>query len=519
MLSLNSTSVSKKTIASEKMRGPKIPIMESLTPHGYILITSDSQFGPSGYNFPGLGTQGDPYRIENLNITISGETGILIRYTSVYFIIQNCYIDARSSGISLISVGTNKSVVQNNVIGGHRSNGITLYNAPETTIRNNTVYDCENLGILLQLSANSIVEDNKCYNCGFFFSENSLADYLSYTTKNNWVNNKVYGFVRNAINTDFFSPSYGQLLFVNCTNVGVYTASFYNASIGFMAVFSNEIIIDDSSLYNNSLYGVYYYNTNDSKIVGNFLMQNDYGTYAYECQNIEISQNTIYENREGIYCEYITTLLIKDNVLYENHWDGMMIYTSSAVTCQNNEISNSYYTALYVDESYDVTTKDNYFHNINESAIYYYYANTSVITQNKVEECQIGLYTEYFDNANVTYNLFKNNLGEGVYLDSGSSNISVFLNTFYHNNGNLSQAYDDGIDNIFYDEVSQTGNWWSDYSGTGNYSIAGSAGSFDLYPLNNPPVEIAEYSLFALSLSIILLFSLVTSVLLYRRKR
>jgi len=87
-------------------------------------------------------------------------------------------------------------------------------------------------------------------------------------------------------------------------------------------------------------------------------MQNDYGTYAYECQNIEISQNTIYENREGIYCEYITTLLIKDNVLYENHWDGMMIYTSSAVTCQNNEISNSYYTALYVDESYDVTTKE-----------------------------------------------------------------------------------------------------------------------------------------------------------------
>ncbi|MHA1224464.1 MAG: right-handed parallel beta-helix repeat-containing protein, partial [Candidatus Heimdallarchaeaceae archaeon] len=198
--------------------------------------------------------------------------------------------------------------------------------------------------------------------------------------------------------------------------------------------------------------------------------------------------------------------------------DGMMIYTSSAVTCQNNEISNSYYTALYVDESYDVTTKDNYFHNINESAIYYYYANTSVITQNKVEECQIGLYTEYFDNANVTYNLFKNNLEEGVYLDSGSSNISVFLNTFYHNNGNLSQAYDNGIDNIFYDKVSQRGNWWSDYSGTGNYSIAGSAGSLDLYPLNDPPVEIPEYPLY-LSLSIVLLFFSVTSVFIYRKKK
>ncbi|MHA1814734.1 MAG: hypothetical protein ACTSX1_01920, partial [Candidatus Heimdallarchaeaceae archaeon] len=73
--------------------------LDALSDHGLISIFVDSDFGPSNYNFPGTGTIGDPYRIENLNITVTAESAIIIRNSNVYFVIQNCYIDGNSAGI------------------------------------------------------------------------------------------------------------------------------------------------------------------------------------------------------------------------------------------------------------------------------------------------------------------------------------------------------------------------------------------------------------------------------------
>ncbi|MFW9852265.1 MAG: hypothetical protein ACFFDS_04950, partial [Candidatus Thorarchaeota archaeon] len=62
-----------------------------------IIITTDEEFGPTGWNFPGDGSPGNPYRIENYNITGSA-FGILIDGSGAYngfnvsFIIQNCLI-------------------------------------------------------------------------------------------------------------------------------------------------------------------------------------------------------------------------------------------------------------------------------------------------------------------------------------------------------------------------------------------------------------------------------------------
>lgn len=55
----------------------------------------------------------------------------------------------------------------------------------------------------------------------------------------------------------------------------------------------------------------------------------------------------------------------------------------------------------------------------------------------------------------------------------------LFLNVIYDNKP--PDARDEGADNTWDDGVS-TGNYWADYSGTGSYSISGSAASVDCYP-------------------------------------
>ncbi len=45
-----------------------------------------------------------------------------------------------------------------------------------------------------------------------------------------------------------------------------------------------------------------------------------------------------------------------------------------------------------------------------------------------------------------------------------------------------SQGFDEGTNNLWYDDVNNQGNYWSDYQGIGNYSIDGPAGTEDKYP-------------------------------------
>ena len=46
-----------------------------------------------------------------------------------------------------------------------------------------------------------------------------------------------------------------------------------------------------------------------------------------------------------------------------------------------------------------------------------------------------------------------------------------------------SQARDTGVGNVWYDVSTMEGNFWSDWSGYGTYSIEGSAENEDIYPM------------------------------------
>ncbi|MHA2004842.1 MAG: right-handed parallel beta-helix repeat-containing protein [Candidatus Thorarchaeota archaeon] len=106
-----------------------------------IEISSNSDFEEIG--FRGDGSLESPYIIENLRISISEplQSCIFIRYTSAYFIIQNCELNSHSGGIGIvIRDSSNFAVIGCSVTGGLY--GISTMDCDFFSVENNTISDC-----------------------------------------------------------------------------------------------------------------------------------------------------------------------------------------------------------------------------------------------------------------------------------------------------------------------------------------------------------------------------------------
>jgi hypothetical protein len=103
------------------------------------------------------------------------------------------------------------------------------------------------------------------------------------------------------------------------------------------------------------------------------------------------------------------------------------------------------------------------------------FLNNNSVTENvNGIELQVGCVNWTVSNNNVLYNL-----ETGLKLHGDASGNAVHDNRLGWNSG--SNAWDDGVNNSWDDGLSR-GNSWSDYPGTGFYTISGTANSRDHYP-------------------------------------
>ncbi|MCG3224152.1 MAG: right-handed parallel beta-helix repeat-containing protein [Candidatus Heimdallarchaeota archaeon] len=115
---------------------------------------------------------------------------------------------------------------------------------------------------------------------------------------------------------------------------------------------------------------------------------------------------------------------------------------------------------------------------------------TAIVINNICNNNNIGISLDNSDFCILSYNLLQENENYGVHLFSNSDNNIIHHNTFVDNNlGGTSQAFNYGSANTWYDVETLEGNWWSDWSGTGSYSIDGPSGSIDPYPLNESVID------------------------------
>ena len=506
-------------------------------PHniGYIHIDEDKDFKRA--YFPGSGTEADPYLIENYHFS-DEYYAILINGTTKCFIIQNCIISFSDFAIYLFNINNCSVIIQNNIC-FDCDYAILLQYSSSVTIRNNTCKD-SGRGLVLGLCNNILLSENACFNistgilcqsssyiemekntvsycrfgillygldnCIFRNNTSSHVDYdgisisktenslfenniLSYNLRsgislhwstnnslcgnqlfscgldpyathfdsysqniytNNSVNNKPLGYFVNLTNEVFSETKYGQLFFVNCTNIVVKNQNTSSASRGLT-----------------------FYRCKNTTVLNNICNYNTYsGIFASDSQQMILYNNTCNFNKceeadlwgDGIDIRGVSELFLINNTCLGNTYGIDLNYSNDAVVT-NNTCMDSYY-GLYLSECF----------------------NCSIIT-NKFNENLRGINSWISDFCVITYNLFSDNTRDALSIYYGTNN-TIHHNNFIDNNVafSSSQAFDSGSYNLWFDNSTKEGNYWSNWSGSGNYSIDGYSNAYDLFPLSSPVI-------------------------------
>jgi len=516
----------------------------SYVSHPSIEILSDNHF--SNYSFSGVGTELDPYIIENYNITTSNNSGILIHNTSKYFKIQNCIIDAGSTGISIKNITTNTAIIENNICYSNFFAGIYTRDAPNTLIMNNTcnynayygmrILDCEYSEIIsnyckknakggisvescesIEIKKNLVIENY--YSAGIVVVRSNLAA----IENNTCINNELHGIEVWASSGAVISKNY---VVNNNSYRGINLVDSFDVTILNNTIFSDKTTISckDSTnvqIQNNRLYysGLridvdLLVDFSSYDIQDNFVNNKELGFFInvanvkikepvygqlilVNCQGVVVKNQGIDYEFIGVtlhYCNSITLqqLHISGSIGYIRTW-GIKIYDSENINVFENVCKDGGWGILLRDVK-DSIIKSNLCENNYVGITLSDSQNISLIDNTCLDNEMSGIRLLNSDYCDINFNHIEKNGNSYIYatglgIEYGSGYNIVHHNIFIDNNYNgTPQAIDDGNANIWYEVNSQEGNWWSDYSEVGPYLIYGYSNSTDPYPLSKIPV-------------------------------
>jgi len=495
--------------------------LKDLTERNPITITHDDNF--SLYPLTGDGSSLTPYLIDSFNITsLVDEIAISVSHTTKHFIIKNCYLRPTTIGISLNNVtqGT-AQVVDNTIEGIQVGSGVGIYikSTNSTFVANNTYLNPEiHSGAFdLEYAHHTTIFNNTAYT----ISGNYLTSFLtvfrsiSITVENNTgyylhMGMSFYECNNAIIAHNTFTESLNTGISLNtCPNSTIDNNILINC--GFQAV---DIHDSPSNITNNEI-------TNK----GMRITTSDYSQFRlYQLENNLVNNkkyglfvdtpNLIFDT--GDYSQIIAyncSNMVVENIVTNDISQVITFYECSEPSVKNCEFTYSTYSAI---SFVNCTSPEAAFNSFTdcEQGLGAHLSDFANITHNIFYgQFFEGVIIDYSNNASITYNLFQSG-NDGVYLASESANCSIHHNTFEY-----SYARDNGVNNTWYDPVTQEGNYWWDYIGSGNYTIPGSARSNDTYPLGTHPVPIIAEFHQNRKYSLILLFIPLIIAISYKRKR
>ncbi|MBN2228630.1 MAG: right-handed parallel beta-helix repeat-containing protein [Candidatus Thorarchaeota archaeon] len=478
--------------------------------HSYISIDGDDEFLAMAAfeEWEGDGSSGDPFVIEGYEI-VDEEFLIEITNTRYNFIIQDCNLTYALAAIHLRNATS--GVIQNCLI-VDTYYGIVLANVTGIDVIgcHITVHPTEGTnGVYLEFSdhcsiSNCIIQGQPGTDAGI---------YGEYCEEITLYNNTVFEFDNHGI---FFGGCYDMDIIENTLywNEG----GGIGPVCGIYIVESLLLFIAQNNITENMDNGITIEETNNVTIFENHISHNwIHGVYLEDSDYCLIQNNFIEDNGEGItsgpgcgvctyysdYCQIIgnefwsniltgITLSNSDfcNIAnnYLNHsWDhGMQIYQSHNVTIEENEIYNSYGLSSGGPECGIRVQESNYtslLHNIlghnSENGITVYMSDFGEMIGNTIFDSEYdGLFVEESSGWDISYNVIYDNYGSGIVLDG-----LTYDNYVYYNDIGWCGEYL-AVDTWGYNywNISGVGNWYSDYNGTGTYSIFGIAEAVDYYP-------------------------------------
>jgi parallel beta-helix repeat protein len=255
----------------------------------------------------------------------------------------------------------------------------------------------------------------------------------------------------------------------------------------------NEASVSDCRIYLNGNHGIHLSGTDHSEFVSNYLVGNS--IHLYGSGNNTISNNVAYSillaQSENHNCtishNQISALEVQSEncTIYNNTISGSNVYGILIMNADNsvvkeNTIYSHQWWGLYVGDTNNAILTRNVIHSNQQHGVLIARTNHSVMTMNNITGNAFdGIQLSDSHHNTIVENFVIENSQLGFLLDGGASENTLYGNVIGWNvEGG---AVDDGTDNNW-DNGIDRGNQWSDYGGTGVYSIPGSAGSVDNYP-------------------------------------
>lgn len=251
---------------------------------------------------------------------------------------------------------------------------------------------------------------------------------------------------------------------------------------------SHTILTNNTCNNNNDWIGIYLRFSNNAILINNTCSNNYEGIRFYHSSNTILTENICENNIQfGIYLESGSNLTLINNTCNNNKL-GIATDFSSNLTFTNNTCINNN-IGIFLGPTF-ISTLINNTCNDNSIGIWVdFYSENATITYNTLNTNVQGMKMMGCNYCIVSSNYFIENINYSIYIISNTENNTIYHNSFIDNNlGGTSQACDDGLNNIWYDNKTNEGNYWSDWIGIGDYDIAGSAAIVDPYPLSSPPV-------------------------------
>ncbi len=257
-----------------------------------------------------------------------------------------------------------------------------------------------------------------------------------------------------------FYAAFGVALF-NVQNGTVSNNKASSNSFGILLYSSNDNIICKNNAPSNVNVGIYLYASWCNNIIDNSASYNLHGIRLYDSSYNSFENNAM--DGDGFY--------ILGNIM--NHWNTHIIGTSNLVNGKP-----VYYWKNQTSGTVPLGAGQIILANCTEV----------VIEHQNIINGSVGIILGFSSNNILTQNIFSSNTYFGIYLCSSNNNIilnntiennnvlglalnSASNNEIYHNNiiENFVGAYDDST-NLWDNGYPSGGNFWSDYTGTDNFS-------------------------------------------------
>ena len=393
-------------------------------------------------------------------------------------IVEHCVVTGIYFDCLRLYLCNNSVVTGNRFLDPVQGTGVRVLLSHHVTIFGCEISGCADSGIYAADSTYLTVEECDIYDNWYFFVP-LCGIYLHNADYASIVGNEIYHNARNGIfiQGSDFAHVFDNNIYDNSDH-GIDVISSNNGTIiqndihsnGWWPIVVNALcgvylggetidwVVSDNMIWNNTPCGITVELSERIEITSNQIYNNtDAGIYAftYEADSeVNIRENEVYGNggqdtaptpNAGIYLSGYVDCIIEGNVVYNNSNNGISVQSGP-----NSILGNTVYDTGGPGAAIEVIM-----------------AIDCLVSGNIAYDSAAGILI-YAINTNVTHNIiYDNEVGINLY---GSHLCNLYGNDIGWNDQNALQQY--GMpNNMWYNNVTDVGNWWGDWNGTGVYNI------------------------------------------------